>query len=353
MSERETTKDAPGARPRRSATYTLCYACLLAAAWLFPSGCAHKAEVAPERANEALTVRRPALYPETIAYDGARSRFLLGSLREGAIYAVDAQGAVSPVVNDPRLCSVLGIAIDAQRGRLWAVNADLGASLKPSGVGPKQLAAVGVYDLATGAPLQYVELAQLAPGAHLVNGIALDQDGNAYISDSFSPVIYKVDVQGSAELWLEDARFRGDGINLNGLVVHPDGYLLVVKKSDGSLFRVPLAQPSQLTQVALDRALVGGDGLLLSARDKLVVIANKTPSAASNAAFWLSSDDGFASARVSAVEPLGDVYPTTGVLRDGALYVLHSKLDELIQAPPAQKAELRMEATIRLLPAPL
>ncbi|MEO8901496.1 MAG: hypothetical protein ABI488_07210 [Polyangiaceae bacterium] len=47
------------------------------------------------------------------------------------------------LVDDPRLCSVLGIAVDAERGQLWAVNADLGASTRPSAAGPKHLAAVG------------------------------------------------------------------------------------------------------------------------------------------------------------------------------------------------------------------
>jgi hypothetical protein len=58
-------------------------------------------------------------------------------------------------------------------------------------------------------------------------------------------------------------------------------------------------------------------------------------------AFSLSSDDGWSSAKVSAVQQLGDLYPTTAVLRGGALYVVHSKLNELITLPPEQKAQLR------------
>jgi hypothetical protein len=34
------------------------------------------------------------------------------------------------------------------------------------------------------------------------------------------------------------------------------------------------------------------------------------------------------------------------VLRDERLYVVHSKLNELIQSPPLEKAGLRIEATI-------
>jgi hypothetical protein len=79
------------------------------------------------------------------------------------------------------------------------------------------------------------------------------------------------------------------------------------------------------------------------------VISNRTPSHTSNSAFSLSSQDAWSSAKLRAVQPLGDVYPTTAVLRDGTLYVVHSKLNELIAVPPEQKARLRQEPTIRAI----
>jgi hypothetical protein len=59
------------------------------------------------------------------------------------------------------------------------------------------------------------------------------------------------------------------------------------------------------------------------------------------------SEDGWLSARVDAVQQLGDGYPTTALLRDNTNYDLQSKLNELIQSSPEQKAQLRMAATIR------
>ena len=78
----------------------------------------------------------------------------------------------------------------------------------------------------------------------------------------------------------------------------------------------------------------------------LLVIANQVPNHASNAAYVLSSADGWATAKLRAVQDLGDGYPTTAVLRGGRIYALHSQLNELIQAPAERKAQLRMEATI-------
>jgi len=316
------------------------------AAALLLGACSKAPTIALGRSGKMLTIARPALYPETIQYDSQRRSFLVGSFREGAIYRVGNDGRTSLLVDDPRLCSVLGIALDPQRGRLLAVSSDLGASLKPSAAGPKQLAALGVYDLATGAVLDYVDLASLLPGPHLLNGLALDTTGNAYVTDSFAPAIYKVDEQGHATVFLRDSQFAGEGINLNGVVVHPGGYLLVVKKSDGALFKVPLRNPAAFSKVRVAAQLVGGDGVTLLGDQDLLVVSNKTPAATSNSASWLSSDDDWVSAKVRQVQPLGATYPTTAVVRDDTILVVSSQLNELIQAAPEQKGQLAARATI-------
>lgn len=295
----------------------------------------------------SLTLRYPALYPETVAYDQRNQTFLVSSLRDGAIYAVDARGVVTKKLQDQRLCSVLGFSVDSTRGRLWAVNDDLGLSVRPSAPGPKQLAHVAVFDLDSGALLRDIDLGPLLAGPHLLNGIAVDPaTGRAFVTDSFSPAIYEIDAEGAPRLFLRDAAFAGDGINLNGVVVHPDGYLLVVKKSDGALFKVPLAEPSRFTRVSGAGSFVGGDGLMLVGKENLVVVANRTPRFASNAAFALTSNDGWSTARVREVRPLGEVYPTTSVIRDHQIFVLASSLNELMQAPTAEKSRLAREGVL-------
>jgi hypothetical protein len=271
----------------------------------------------------------------------------LGSFRAGAIYAANRDGAATILVDDPRLCSVLGIAVDRARNRVWAVSSDLGASAKPSAPGPKHLAAVAAYDLTTGQALLYVDVAPLYDGPHLLNGIALDAAGNAYVSDSFSPVLYKLDAAGHASVFLQSEQFIGDGINLNGLVAHPDGYLLVIKKSDGSLFKVPLSHPTGFSKVQTERSFVGGDGLTLAGPRNLLIVANQTPVFKSNRLFALKSDDHWLSAKIVAEQPLGDAYATTAVRRADELYVVSSRLNQLIQSPPEQQPLLQVEAQVR------
>jgi len=314
---------------------------------LLAIACAPTRAITFEEGGTSVTVSRPALYPETIEYNVDDGQFLLGSVREGAIYEVDQAGRASLLVDDPRLCSVLGIAVDASRHRVWAVNSDLGASLKPSVAGPKKLAGVGVYDLSTGKALNYIDLAPLLDGPHLLNGVALDADGNAFVTDSFSPVIYKITRYGQPSVFIQDDRFSGKGINLNGIIVHPDGFLLVIKKSDGALYKVPLEQPGKFSKVLVHEAFIGGDGIALVGKKDLIVVANSTPESSSNSAFSLTSEDGWTSAQVVAVQRLGDAYPTTGVIRDGMLYVVQSKLNQLLSSSQEQKAGLKERATLR------
>ena len=293
-----------------------------------------------------------ALYPETVVHDMVHDRFLVGSVRNGGIYSVNGSGAIERLVDDERLCSVLGIAVDAQRRRILAVTSDLGVSTRPSAAGPKKLAALGIYDLDSGRPLHYVDLASVAPaGPHLLNGLAVDSLGNAYVTDSFSPIVYKVDATGQPTILLNDKRFEGQGINLNGLVVHPDGYLLLVKKSDGSLFKLPLQEPANLSRVMIDQSFRGGDGLVLTEGGELVVIANEVSGAIANAAYSITSNDHWLTATVQQQAPLGDVYPTTAALYRGQLYVLHSQLNELLQGPAEQRSASVRQATLQPIAA--
>jgi sugar lactone lactonase YvrE len=308
------------------------------------------APAAPGVQSADVRLNHPALFPECVDYDERRGRFLVGSFREGGVYEVLPGGDVRPLVRDPRLVSVLGIGVDPTRGRLLATNSDLGAGLRRSATGPRTLAALGIYDLADGTPRHYVDLGALVPNRnHLANGLAVDPDGNAYVTDSFAPVIYRVTPDGRASVFLEDRAFEGEGINLNGVVYHPDGYLLVVKKSDGRLFRVPLSDSRQFSEVRLPRPLIGADGVVLVGRDQIVVISNEANGVAANEVVALESHDGWRTAAVAGVRRLGRVYPTTGVVARGTLFVMHSGLNQLIAGPPEERERLRNIATIQAL----
>jgi hypothetical protein len=297
---------------------------------------------------DSIKIKKTALFPEDIGYNPITDKFILGSFREGAVYEVGMDGSYRKLIEDDRLNSVLGIHIDSIRNRLLVVNSDIGASVRSNIDGPNKAASIGIYELSSGKAIKFIDLGKLRPNAeHLVNGITMDNAGNAYITDSFSPIIYKVDTQGQASVFLESNRFMGEGINLNGIVFHPDGYLITVKKNEGVLFKVPLKNPENFVQIEIADKFVGGDGLILASKNDLVVIANRALGQLTESVFSVHSSDNWGTAKMLDNYKFGKVYVTTGAIRKGKIYVLHSDLASLIQAPKTQKDKLLNKATIQ------
>jgi sugar lactone lactonase YvrE len=276
-------------------------------------------------APEVVSFTKAALYPEGVEYDAKRNRFLVTSMHDGLVGEVTDDGTYKVFIQDPNLVSAVGIRVDAERDRLLVCNSDPGASVHTKKENQGKLAGLGIYQLSTGKPIKYLDLGKLAgAGGHFCNDIALDSAGNAYVTDSFSPIIYKVDASNNATILLNNKRFTGEGFNLNGIVVK-DGYLLVAKYNEGLLFKVPLDKPEQFTQVKIKETFPGADGLLWAPDGALVVIANlKT-----NKVFKITSSDNWTSAQVAGSVDTGDVFATTGVVRDGKVYALYAMLHVL------------------------
>ena len=277
-----------------------------------------------------VVISQENLYPEGIEYHSETKNFLLSSVLEGTIYEVNKDGNYRPFIRDKRLISSIGIRIDRERNRLLVANSDYGVSFKTAQQTDRKLAAIGIYNLTNGEPITYVDLGSLRPnGSHFANDITIDDVGNAYITDSLSPIIYKVDPQGNPSVFLENERFQGEGFNLNGIVYHPDGYLIVAKKSEGALFKVPLDSPETFSQIRTERKLIGTDGLLLADKGNLVAITNRASDTISNTVFALHSNNNWDSATIIDRYATGDVYPSTGTIKENKVYIIYGRLNTL------------------------
>ena len=291
----------------------------------------------PQAAAPAvITFTKAALYPEGIDYDANGKRFLVTSLHEGIIGAVSDDGKYQVFAQDPKMVSAIGIRIDAARDRVLVCNSDAGASIHTKKESQGKLAGLAAFQLSTGKLINYVDLAKVGgTGGHFCNDIAVDGTGNAYVTDSFSPIIYKVDPNYTASVLITDKAFTGPSFNLNGIVVK-DNFLLVVKMNSGQLFKIPLDNPKAFTEVSLPQKLDGSDGLLWGSDGSLIVIANnnahigiKASKDPLNAVFRLTSNDNWKTATISGKASTGDVFATTGVMRDGKIYVLYAMLHVL------------------------
>lgn len=276
-------------------------------------------------------VDKSGLYPEGVEYYEKENVFFVTSLKEGAIGKVDKNGKYTRFIDDPELISAIGIRLDQKRNRILVANSDPGVSLKTSLATQKKVAGLAVYNLQDGKLIHYVDLAALLPkGEHFANDIALDeQNGTAYVTDSFSPVIYKVDVSGKAEIFLKNKAFLGQGFNLNGIVIIKD-YLVVAKDNDGTLFKIPLNNPQEFSVIKTDMKFEGADGLAKDKNGNLILSVNGSK----NTVYRLESGDDYTSAKVTASDDKNWRFNTTITDVCGKPYVLNAELNVLFSGQP-------------------
>ena len=279
------------------------------------------ADVAPAEAEPAAPAEMPArivaerggFVPEGIEYDQANRRFLTGSIAEGTVFEIHADGSMTAVVSDPELMASVGIEVDEPRDRLLVANS--GAF----GQGQGQ-AKLGVFSLTTGERIAMVDLAATLgdvpeDAAFFANDVTVADDGTIYATDTRMNVIYQVDGDYAASVM---HRFEPmEGLALNGLVHHSDGYLLVASLGNGAIYKVPVDDPSAASEVTLPEPMAGADGLVWAADGHLVVVSNS-----SGMVTALQSDDGWASAGIAAVAPY-EGQATTGASAGGDIYIVH------------------------------
>lgn len=281
-----------------------------------------------------ITFTSEGLYPEGIAYDPSRRGFIVTSMTKGQLGLVDASGNYTLLIQDTALVSAVGVKVDARRNRIIVCNSDPGVSEKTSPATQGKLGQVLIYNLSSLKRVRLIELGKMLPeGGHFANDLTMDNSGNLYVTDSFSPVIYKIDLAGNASLFFEAPDLAGTGFGFNGIELHPDGYLLVAKYNDGTLYKVPLADANSYSHVILPQAYHGADGLLLKEATQLILIANASTEA-TNQSVLLQSTDGWATATELQHQDTGVVFPTTATLVEDRVYVLYSNLNALFGGEP-------------------
>jgi sugar lactone lactonase YvrE len=271
---------------------------------------------------ERIDLTQTGLFPEGIEYDQRRGMFLVSSLTAGTIGLVDDDGNYEPFIEDDRFRSTIGIELDRRRQRV----------LVPVTQTDGSYGAVGAYDRHSGEPIFYVELMDLTPNHPVfANDIAVDKYGNAYVTNSFNGVIYKVTRGGEASLFFVNEDFvpPAGGFGFNGIEYHPDGFLIVAFSAQNALYKIPLDDPDNYRMISLDAELQNPDGLKFS-RDyeELAVVNNAGGSDAGNVLI-LKSDDDWESAEEDRRFMTGPEFPTTATYRGGEFYVLYAHLDEL------------------------
>lgn len=299
-------------------------------------------------------------YPEGIAWNTRAGAFLVSSLRGGQLGLVYPDGRYRRFSTGSGLITTSGMLVDAERNRVLVCNEDVGVSLNSASGTRNRVAQVLEFNLDTGALQQTYDLSSLSRGPTLANDLALDAQGNIYVTDSFQPQIYKIDratrkvsiLVRSARLMPADAPAAAQGTQpyLNGIVYHPDGYLIAADYTRGLLWKVTLDNAPAISEIRLPQRLKGPDGLRLKNAHELVIVQSYPgrKGGMSGNVTLLASSDGWASAHLAAVAtPPGLDGPTGAALRDGEVWVVNSRYPRLF-ADVAQAERTRTFSIVKV-----
>lgn len=279
--------------------------------------------------RDVYTLGSPTSLPEGVAFDPKSRRFIATGLFGGQITAIDAATGEEKVfftsTGGPSQYS--GVKVDVDRGRVWVCASDL-----QQGRG-----GVLVLDADTGEQRHWFDLAR----GGLCNDVCIDDEGVAYITDSFQPVIYRVDLRdGSAGEFVRDEQMSaGMGrFGLNGIAVTPDGeHIIGGFTSPSKLFVLSRRAPGRVREVVLtgdpfsrehDPHFTGADGLIF-VDDKLYVVHDGGVQQVT-----FSAADYSEGVVRSALAPEAGL--TTATVADGALYVIKAdvlRVAHMRQAP--------------------
>ncbi|MBI6142989.1 SMP-30/gluconolactonase/LRE family protein [Serratia marcescens] len=299
-------------------------------------------------------------YPEGIAWNPRAGAFLVSSLRGGQLGLVYPDGRYRRFSIGKGFITTSGMLVDAERNRVLVCNEDVGGSLSSVPGTRNRVAQVLEFNLDTGALQQTYDLSSLSRGPTLANDLALDAQGNIYVTDSFQPQIYKVDratrqvsiLVRSARLMPAEVPAAAQGTQpyLNGIVYHPDGYLIAADYTRGLLWKVTLDSAPAISEIRLPQRLKGPDGLRLKNAHELVIVQSfpGAKGSMSGDVTLLSSNDGWASAYITAVATPSELDgPTGAALRDGEVWVVNSRYPRLF-ADVAQAERTRTFSIVRV-----
>ncbi len=255
------------------------------------------------------------VFPEGVAYQPSTGDFFVSSTGDGTIFRGNVRrGVAEPFLEggaDGRTTAI-GLEIDDARGRLFVAGGGTGRMF--------------VYDVRDGS---LVETFQTERAPTFINDVTVVPNGDAFFTDSQSPVLYRVYAENDsleAEEWLD---FTGTplqyqpGFNLNGIVSDAEGrYLVVVQSNTGKLFRIDTDSKAVAEIPVSGGELTNGDGLVL-AGGILYVVRNQQGLIVK---LQLAEDLSSATVLGSTADP-SLTYPTTAAIAGERMLVVNSQFN--------------------------
>jgi sugar lactone lactonase YvrE len=200
--------------------------------------------------------------PETIKWDESRQQFLIGTVAEGAIYAVGTDGQVTELLraNDENgLWAIIDIIVDQPNNRLWVSSASVPGF---SAYNPVDKGRSALYEF----DLESLELLRRYPvpvdgRSHHLGSMVMSPAGDIYIADRNLPFVYQ---KPAGENKLKAVLALQDMVSIRGMAMRQDGSLMYVAGREMGVMVIDLqAQRAGFMAVPETLNLGGIDGMYL------------------------------------------------------------------------------------------
>jgi len=205
---------------------------------------------------------------EAIDWDPGRQAWLVGTITDGRLLAVDGQGQVTELLHsdtENRLWGIWDLAVDAPRNRLWLA---IAATPEYSGFDPLDKGRSALVEM----KLDTLEVVKRYPVPvdaypHVLGKMALAADGSVYLADRFLPIIYAL---RAGDDRLSGVYASNQLVSLRGIAVADDKHMLYFADYELGIIRLDmktgqvagLARPETLNLGGID-GLEYVDGALL------------------------------------------------------------------------------------------
>lgn len=294
-----------------------------------------------QQPTKRIEFEAPETYPEGVDFDKAANVFYVSSARLGTIGEVTKEGKYSELYADKSLKSTYGLKIHPDGKKLYVCSGDANYSKFSTSETKKKMARLVIIDLKSGKKTSDIDLSGLVAGDHFPNDLAFDKEGNAYITDSYADVIYKVDTAGKASVFSKSELLKSAGVGPNGIVFHSQGFLIVANNGTGALVKIDLSNPEKASKVKIDQFFPSADGLLLNEMNTLTLVQN----GGVNKIFKIKTADNWVSAQVTESTAVEDrfAFPSTAAISGNETWIMNANFSELAEGNnvPSKKFSLQ------------
>jgi hypothetical protein len=255
---------------------------------------------------------------QAIAWDEGRQKFLVGTLSEGRVIAVGDDGKSEVLLQANKkngLWSIYGLAVDAERKRLWVASS---ATTDFSGFSPavKAGSALSEFNLET---LELVKRYELPADQleHKLGSVAVTTDGHVYVIDRVNPIVYrKTPVATELEAFVASKELT----TLTDITVSPDNGRLFVSDAAMGIWVIDPGAQAAMMLVGPETLNQGGIGGLEFNKSNLIIMQSDI---SPQRLMRLSIDN--TGAQVGEVSPMAIALepfdrPGKGVIRGDSLY---------------------------------